>query len=455
MTSTSGWTPAPRPGLVPLHPYGFGTVLGRSFAALRGNPKVLLGFAMVVQMVGSIVGLLIIGVVAFWSFSRLDTVEAWSDDFDAIMAGSVLATALTTIAVSLLLGAINVVVQGVVVGEVAHAALGERATLRMLWARVRPAFWPLLGYFLLLTLATVVVLALMAAPFLLLFSDLAWVPFVSLLVTIPGAIALWLWLGTKLYLVPSAIVLEGAGVRGGIARSWVLTRGRFWPTLGVMVLVSLIMSVAAYVVSVPFSLLTQLLIALLIPAGGEGAGAAEWIGVIAATLLSQAVSLLVSAIGVVVQATSAALVYVDARMRREGLDLRLQAHVERRELGAPALSDPWAFDPSHVAPPRPAPVGPAYAPAGYGYPPQGHPQGYAPPAQGHPQPGYAPPQGYPQPGQGYAPPQGHPQPPAYPQPPYPQPPYPPAPPQAAPPQPAPARGDEPEPPASPPPGGGS
>ncbi len=421
MTSTSGWTPAPRAGLVPLHPYGFGTVLSRSFAALRGNPKVLLGFAMVVQTVGSIVGLLIVGVVAFWSFSRLDTVESHTDEFEAIMAGSVLATALATILVSLLLGAINVLVQGVVVGEVAHAAVGERATLRLIWARVRPAFWRLLGYFVLLTLATVVVLAVMAAPFLLLFTDQPWIPFVSLLATIPGAIALWLWLGTKLYLVPSAIVLEGVGIRAGIARSWILTRGRFWATLGVMVLVSVIMSVAAYVVSVPFSVATQLVIGLLIPAGGEGAGAAEWIGVVAVALLSQAVSLLVSAIGVVVQATSAVLVYIDARMRREGLDLRLQAHAEQRELGSAPLPDPWAYDPSHVMPPRPFPG--AGLPPGYGYPPQGQPyppQGYAYPPQG-----YAPaPEGQGYPPQAYGhPPQGHPlpgpqqpQPPAYPPP---------------------------------------
>ena len=44
MTSYPQWTPASRPGIIPLHPLTFGTILGRSFAALRHNPKVLLGF---------------------------------------------------------------------------------------------------------------------------------------------------------------------------------------------------------------------------------------------------------------------------------------------------------------------------------------------------------------------------------------------------------------------------
>ena len=47
MTAYPAWTPASRPGIIPLHPLTFGTILGRSFAALRQNPRVLLGFALV------------------------------------------------------------------------------------------------------------------------------------------------------------------------------------------------------------------------------------------------------------------------------------------------------------------------------------------------------------------------------------------------------------------------
>src|SRR5688572_25379550 len=61
VTAYPTWTPAPRPGIIPLHPLGFGTILGRSFAALRQNPRVLLGFALVVQ---TLAALLLAGAIA-------------------------------------------------------------------------------------------------------------------------------------------------------------------------------------------------------------------------------------------------------------------------------------------------------------------------------------------------------------------------------------------------------
>ena len=47
VTAYPAWTPASRAGIVPLHPYGFGTILGRSFVALRHNPRVLLGLSLI------------------------------------------------------------------------------------------------------------------------------------------------------------------------------------------------------------------------------------------------------------------------------------------------------------------------------------------------------------------------------------------------------------------------
>ena len=55
MTAFPTWTPAARPGIIPLHPLPFGTILGRSFSSLRQNPRVLLGFALVVQTLGTLV----------------------------------------------------------------------------------------------------------------------------------------------------------------------------------------------------------------------------------------------------------------------------------------------------------------------------------------------------------------------------------------------------------------
>ncbi|WP_345751174.1 hypothetical protein [Microbacterium rhizophilus] len=418
MSQGTTWRPASRAGLVPLYPFGFGTALGRSFSALRGNPKVLLGFAIGVQTLASIVGLAIIAGVTALTFSRLDTVVENSDEFDAIMAGSVAITIVVGILITLVLTALSVVVQGVVVAEVSRAVVGERATLRSLWALVRPVFWRLTGYFALQLVAVLVVVAIIFVPVVLGGATEQWG---VMLVALPlglAAIPLWAWLGTKLYLVPSAIVLEQAGPIRGIRRSWILTRGRFWPTFGVMILISVIMGVASSIVSAPLQLVSTFLPTVLMPFGESTTDPGPGIGVfVAISLLSAALQLLVSAIGTIVSGTGGALMYIDARMRREALDLRLQAYVEQRELGSTALPDSWAYDPSYAG----YAARPAWTPPPQQFAPQPYPQpGYAgqppyPPQQGYPP--YPPQQGYPP----YPPQQGHP---PYPpqQPPHPYPP---------------------------------
>lgn len=364
MTAEPSWTPAPRGGLIPLQPLGFGTILGRSFSALRGNPRVLLGFAMVVQMVSSIVGIVVIGWVTYTAMSRLDTVDEFSDDFGLIAAGSALIAVLTTIAVALVMGVLGVIVQAVVVGEVAHASLGERATLGAIWRRVRPVVWRLIGYYALITVAVSVVVAVLIAIGFALGSVETWIAVVYAVLAVLAAIVLYAWLGTKLFVVPSAIILEHATITGGIRRSWQLTRGRFWPTFGIIVLIGLIMNTASYVVGMPFTFLGTALSTVFAPTGSPDAAAG--IGFVLAIAASQIVTLVISSVTVVVQATSSALVYIDARMRREGIDLRMQSYVERRDSGSADLEDPYAFDPDAVAPVR-APW-PAYTAAAYGQP---------------------------------------------------------------------------------------
>ena len=156
MTAYPAWTPASRPGIIPLHPLSFGTILGRSFVALRQNPRVLLGFALVVQTLAYLVVLLAIAGVAFAAFSRLDTLQPGTEEFDTVLAGSIAITAIAGIVLGLGAGALGVIVQGIVVTEVAHAAVAEKLTLGGLWQQVKPVAWRLIGYAFLLVLAVLV-----------------------------------------------------------------------------------------------------------------------------------------------------------------------------------------------------------------------------------------------------------------------------------------------------------
>ena len=159
MTAYPAWTPASRQGIIPLHPLSFGTILGRSFSALRQNPKVLLGFALVVQTAVYLVLIVGIAGIAFASFIRLDTLRPGSEDYETVLAGSVLITALAGFVLGLAATALSVIVQAVVVAEVAHSVLAERLTLRALWQRVKPVAWRLIGYTFLLTLGLLVLFA--------------------------------------------------------------------------------------------------------------------------------------------------------------------------------------------------------------------------------------------------------------------------------------------------------
>ena len=401
------WTPASRPGIIPLHPLGFGTILGRSFAALRHNPAVLLGFALGVQFVASFIVLLGTSAVGLLTFRRLETLQFASDDWLTIFLGSTVVTAAVGLLLGLVAGAFQVLVQGVVVSEVASAALAEKHTLRTLWVRVRPVAWRLIGYTTMVVVAVVLLLALVTTLLVLLGTVTPAVAIGLGIVVVLGSIPLTLWLSTKLLLVTSVLVMEHTTIRGAIVRSWQLTRTRFWPILGIVVIIAIIMGTITQLVSMPFSLLGSGLGAILSPTGDPDSGVL--LTLLVTGLLTQAVTLLVSCVSVVVSSTAAAIIYIDCRMRHEGLDIDLLGYLEQRDGAAYAaggaaagpLTDPYIPHPERPHPPRPAYIEPWLLPPGVApYPAPGYPTpGYPAPAQGYPAPGYpTPPQGYPAPG---------------------------------------------------------
>ena len=68
-------------------------------------------------------------------------------------------------------------------------------------------------------------------------------------------------------------------------------------------------------------------------------------------ILQLMVTLVISAITAVIQTAASALIYLDLRMRREGLDLELTRYVEAKQSGAAGLGSPYL-------PPAPAGTAP-------------------------------------------------------------------------------------------------
>ena len=321
----SGWTPPPRPGLIPLRPLGFGTLLWAPYQVLRRNPKATFGSALLIQAVVTLVTLVVVGSVTYFALSRVDSAPL--AERDAVQAGSwvgIALSALIPIALSLVAGAL---LQGVIVLEVARATLGEKLRLVQLWRLVGRRLWPLALWTLLLSAVALLALGLVTGA-VVLFVTLggAWV-YLGIILGILGVllfIAGSAWLGTKLSLVPCLIVLERLGIRAAVRRSWSLTRGYFWRTLGVQLLVAVIINVVSQVVVTPVSILFSVATSLVDPNAGFDA----YLPAVILYVLVLFVSLVLGAVATVVQSATVALIYIDLRMRKEGLDLELARFVE-------------------------------------------------------------------------------------------------------------------------------
>lgn len=388
------WTPAVKPGLIPLHPLTFGALLGKPFAALRHNPKVLFGFAIVIQLLIAVITLVVVGGVAIATFTRIESLSPSNPDFYPIMWGTIAINTIVVLAMSLLSVAFTAVMQGVVAADIGYAALGEKPKLGRLWRLMRPAFWRLVGWSLLQGLAAIVLILVVGGIIALGVmasvggsAEGVGITVVIGILVVLAAIPLWIWLSTKLLLVPSILVLERARLRTALVRSWRLTRRRFWNTFGVMFLISIIMSTAVGIVSMPLSLLGSLFVPVIAPTGPNEVS--EVVLLFIAGVAPQLLVYVLQAVAIVVQCAAAAFIYLDCRMRYEGLDHSLITYLERRDLGVSPedLGDPFAVDPatavSSAPPPSPTPayasppVGWAQHPAGQ-YPPQQYPY---PPAQ--------------------------------------------------------------------------
>jgi len=334
------WTPPPKPGLIPLRPLGFGTLLSASLMVLRRNPRPIFGLAILMMGAITVTSLVLVGIVAFASFERANS--ATGDDVDVVTAGAFMAivlSALFTLALSMVGGAL---LQGVVSIEVARGTLGERLTLKELVGALKGRFLALLGWSALLSLATIVGIVVVAVVAGLLFSLGNEVgALLGILAMLGGFLILFaiaVTLGTFLVLVPSALVIERLPLRLAIRRSWSLVTGSWWRTFGLMALVIVIVQVVANVVSAPLSIVATLGGSLINPTGNIETTDTTLIVV---TILSSVISLVFSAITIILQSAAPALVYIDRRMRKEGFDLELTRFVEARSVGNTSLADPY------------------------------------------------------------------------------------------------------------------
>lgn len=338
-SAAAGWTPPPRPGLVPLRPLGLGTIISASFGVLRRNPLATFGPALLVALALAVVTSL--GTIALLT----SLLTSGSGDVDAIGAvanglGGALLSFLGSTGLAL---AGSQVVLAVVALAAAGGAVGERRRPAAIWRRLRGRRLAVLGWALLVAVVAFggigllvgVVAALAVAGG----AAGTAIGVLLVVVAIPGASVLWAWLTTKLAFVPPALVVERLRMRAAVRRSWRLTRGRFWRVLGIRLLVTVMVGVAQGLLGIPIQLLATLVASLVLPNGATDDQGRTLL--IVTTLLTQAAGSFVAAIALVLTTATTSLLYLDVRMRAEGLDLELARYVEHAPGTRAGLPDPF------------------------------------------------------------------------------------------------------------------
>jgi hypothetical protein len=342
-----GWAPPPvvKPGVIPLRPLGVGEILDGAVTTIRRNPAPMLGLSAIVAVLTQLLGVGL-GYLFLQDMADLASLSPTAGPGEVLsaLAGVIGASAIVVIVTWIA----TVILTGILTVVVSRAVLGERPTVGEAWTAARRRLPRLL-------LLTVVYSLIWLAPFLLATA-------LALLLLAAGAsgevaagigaivgllaVPVAIWLYVRYALSGPTLMLESApsatgdsrpiGVVGALRRSAALVRGSWWRLFGILLLILLIAGIISQVISVPFALPalfideqptdSQFLLTLIVSAVG---------GIVAATITAP------------FTAAATALLYVDRRIRREGLDIELAR--------AAGLSIPGRTD---VAAPPPAP-GPA------------------------------------------------------------------------------------------------
>lgn len=340
------WAPPrpPKPGVIPLAPLGVDTVLGGVFATMRRYAKPLFGLAGLVGLALLALTLGLGGLAYAATTHQLHRMFSaprsadWTDVRAVLIAfGSVWITGLLG---GLVAGAF---VQASSAATLHDAVLGRPARVGAVWRRAWPRTPSVLGVMLLTGLIVLVPMALFTLLFVLAALSMAGsdpfmalgTGFLLLLLSMP----LTLWLYVLFSFAPAAAVLEGASPLTAMRRSARLIRGAWWRTFGISLLGGLIVVIGSLVIRVPLMIMAPTprydpsappptrmsdFFAQAVPDLGP---------YLVVTVITSIVTQLLS---MVLLPLVSNLLYIDQRIRREGLaDVLIRAAAAPEAHGGP------------------------------------------------------------------------------------------------------------------------
>ncbi|WP_114905465.1 hypothetical protein [Ornithinimicrobium murale] len=295
-----------QPGVIPLRPLRLGDMFEGALRTMRRNPEATIGMAVLV------LGVLMVPSLAFTMF--IPTLFPDLATLDAIAVAGLVPTLLNSLA--------TMALSGFVIYVVSEAALGDRVGIGQTWSAVKGRIPSLIG----ISILSFLIIVGLVLGLVLVMVALAVLGPLGVIAMIPIFLAilpLTLWLYARLSLGAAAVVLEKAGPGTGIKRTWALTEGKqAWRVLGITLLAGLLATIFAGLISGILGLLIGLLIELV-----SGDISTQYY---LRVIVEHVSTFLVGAIVTPFTAGVTALLYLDQRMRREGLDVGLVRAAQER-----------------------------------------------------------------------------------------------------------------------------
>jgi hypothetical protein len=364
--------------VIPLRPLGLGDVLAGAFTVFRRNARVLLLWSL---LLSGVLGLASTIATTLGQRSLQErmlsaigtetgTGTGGGSDADAIAAGSVTLYLLLAVGVPFLAFLARGFLVAPVAVDTGQRVLGRRGTFRGLWAllegrRLSVLWWMLLQLAAGAVIGVVFLVVLIGFFGALGATDTAIGGFFLALLGLGLVFGLLVaFFATRFAFTVPTIALEGRGVFSAAAQSWRLTRGAFWRTFGILLLVQFAFSIVAGIASTPLTLGVSLFSGVFDPLGQTtGRPGSLSAGAVVALVVGSLLTIAVQCITDVLSASVTTFLSIDRRIRTEALDQRIAAHLETGQPAdpfapaEPVAQRPWPQQPQQPWGPPPPPWG--------------------------------------------------------------------------------------------------
>lgn len=323
-----------KPGIIPLRPLSIGDIYQGAFAAIKTNARTMFGFT--AALLGVV---LVISIATNYAIINLVLPNYLSPSSPYAAVFTSLSGSFSQLGGTLLQVLATVLLSGLIVVAVSRSVLGRVASSKEVWERTKSKFLPLIGLNIITSIISGLMMIIGIVVFFVLLASTAstaktdreflqdlGVSLVGLLILMVISALVSSYLSIKFSVASPAMVLENLGVFAAIGRSWSLTRGNFWRLFGINILTAIITSMVAGI----FVGIADALGAIFIVVGSSSPE-----DVIASLNTTYILIMVMSTIAqlLILPFTSSvnALLYIDLRMRKEGLDVELRNAVAEQQ----------------------------------------------------------------------------------------------------------------------------